>query len=132
MKLINEISTKLESGRPVGGALTSCHTLSITPNRNMYTCISHGKVFSTLLPGRWKEDFSPCPGTAQPMRDSSNPTNGKPLPFGLPASSKGLFCLLQSCPMPPFLYKRKVSCNKNKLPSFDLQICLWSAIACIS
>ena len=77
------------------------HHQLLQPGRD-YACISNRRVFSTSLPSRRKDDFSPCPATAQPTRDCSNPANGKPLHFGLPVSSDGFLNLLQPFSTPPF------------------------------
>ena len=68
MKLIEETSTKLESGRLVGAALRLCCIASVTPNRkrHMLACPT-GRVFAALLQA-----------TAQPTRDHSNPANERP------------------------------------------------------
>lgn len=64
---------------------------------------SNGKRFSTLIPSRRKEDFSPPLATAQPMRDHKNPANKKPLYFGPPVASNGLFVYYSpSLPNSPF------------------------------
>ena len=70
----------MEYGRPVGGALTSYHTSSITPNRKRQKLASSTGSKTTLLQ---KEDFSPHPGNsianekpqpaAQPMRSRCHP-----------------------------------------------------------
>ena len=63
-KLIKETLTKLESGRPVGGALTPYHTSSITPNRKRHMLAFPTGSKTTLL----LKDFSPGQATAQPVR----------------------------------------------------------------
>uniref|UniRef100_A0A8C4LKA8 Uncharacterized protein n=1 Tax=Equus asinus asinus TaxID=83772 RepID=A0A8C4LKA8_EQUAS len=67
VELIKETLTKLETGRPVGGALIPHHTSSITPNERERLASWTGSKTTLLL----KEDFSLHLATAQPMRNTT-------------------------------------------------------------
>ena len=111
MKLIKETWTTLDSRRPVGGAITpyqtSIHGQLYSKQEETHTCLSDKKVFTALLHSRREEDFSPYLATTQPMRNCSSPTNEKPLYFGFPISSNGLFVYYSPSLLPLFPYKSK-------------------------
>ena len=67
-KLIKETLTKLELGKPVGGALIPTHTSSVTSNRKRGTLAPSKGSKTTLL---LKENFSPQLARAQPMRNAA-------------------------------------------------------------
>ena len=77
---MKETSTKLESGRPVGGALMLFHAWSsVTPNRKNVLA-SPGRCFRLYPSAGGRKISLPGQATAQPMRNCSNPHQPPP-PF---------------------------------------------------
>ena len=106
MELIKETQLKLESARPIRGALLPHHASSITPNRKCFRSKTpSGRYF--LLSSRKKTFF--CPRAVQPIGDCSSSTNGEVSILWNASSSNGLFGYHSSAdsqkqvPVPGFL-----------------------------